>query len=264
LLGTEFERLSDVKAVNQALVRLASVFGAPWGRDAKLAQLQGREWEAALSDLPAIALDRAVSDWIRGNRSWPRPADLREIVDRDLKPLVEDAVQKYNMHERRIKPLDTWKGFLFTESPLRRNPTWAAWLNSIHPTAEHVFFKNATIGKFAHEVEGMNSFEIGYVLNEFGEAMAKLFGRPIHFRPSDPKPEISPVQINRPKIDEAERLRRVGLCRQWRQEYGFGKDVEPVPESDAPEASANQTSSPPTGSDDFSDTHQREGSDAAE
>lgn len=43
-------------------------------------QLKAIEWLGVLSDLRADAVDAAVSEWVRTESKWPKPADIRRKV----------------------------------------------------------------------------------------------------------------------------------------------------------------------------------------
>lgn len=178
LLGTEFEQAADVEIVNRALVRLVAVYGDPWGRDRSTAKVMQQEWEQALSDLPAIVVDDAVSEWVRAGNKWPRPSDIRSIADKLLRGPIEAAARRHGLHKARIDPPESMKGFLFSESPLRRDPTWTRWLDAQHPTLEHCFFRKAQFS-VPHEIWGLTAFEADYLNENHGRALTAHFGRPV-------------------------------------------------------------------------------------
>lgn len=78
-------------------------------------------------------------------------------------------------HPDRIEKPENLRGFLFKESPLRANPTWAAWLDEQHPTIEHVIFGDATMGPYASEIMVGSEFTADYIRRNFGEQIKKLF-----------------------------------------------------------------------------------------
>lgn len=181
VLGEAFERLADSEAVNQALLRLVAVYGEPWGRNALLAKQMAAEWEAALNDLPSVTITHAVSTWLRRESKWPRPADIRRIADDVVETRVSAVADAKGIHPRRINPSDLMKAFVFRRSPLRANKTWAAFLDSIHPTAEHCFFVEPEMGQYAHELHNATSFEAQYIREHWGEKLSAAFGQPILF-----------------------------------------------------------------------------------
>ena len=178
LLGID-GRLADSEVVNRSLMRLAAVFGSPWGRDEKSAQVMGSEWEMALADMPAVALDGAVTEWIRCNAKWPRPSDMRAIADRWLGAKTERASEQHGLHPVRIKPTENMKGMVFRDSNLRRDPTWTKFLNGLHPMYEDGFFANADCLRAPHFVTGMTAFGAEYVNKNWGRELTRLFGRPV-------------------------------------------------------------------------------------
>ena len=178
LLGSEFEAVADVEIVNRALIRLIAVYGDPWGRDRSTAKVMQQEWEAALSDLPAIVVDEAVTEWVRSGTKWPRPADIRSLADRLLRAPIEAAAKRHGLHPQRIEPAEAMKGFLFSESPLRDDPRWRAWLDARHPTIEHCFFRRAQFSQ-PHEIFGLTEFEADYLNSKHGHSLTEHFGRPV-------------------------------------------------------------------------------------
>lgn len=285
LLGTEFERSADREIVARIILRLAAVFGDPWGRDERSAKVMRGEWEIALADLPAVVIDTAVTEWTRTQTKWPRPADIRSIADRLLRAPIEAAAQRHGLHPKRIEPDETMKGFVFSESPLRRNPKWRQWLDGQHPSAEHFFFAKAQFIE-PHEIFGLTDFEADYIRQKFGRELTKQFGRAVGLG-IGPHPcreilwteeQIAPpddaskarvremVQkfVSRNRAPAAKTPdRKVNLDGASPQFLDLIGAEHPVPESAASGTAANQTTSPPTGSDDFSDTRQRPESEAA-
>lgn len=178
LLGID-GRLSDIEVVNRSLMRLAAVFGSPWGKDEKSARVMGSEWAVALADMPAVALDGAVTEWIKGNAKWPRPSDLRAIADRWIGAKTERAAEEHGIHPARINPPENIRGILFCDSNLRRDPTWKRFLNGLHPMYEDGFFANADCLQSPHRVTGLTQFGCEYVNRNWGRDLTKLFGRPV-------------------------------------------------------------------------------------
>ena len=56
----------------------------------------------ALADMPAVTIDRAVSDWVRANTKWPRPFDIRELADAHQRARAADAGTRHKVHSARI------------------------------------------------------------------------------------------------------------------------------------------------------------------
>jgi hypothetical protein len=180
LLGTEFAQAADAEVVNRALVRLASVFGDPWGRDEHLAKVMRGEWQDALADMPAVTIDRAVSDWVRANTKWPRPFDIRDLADAHQRARAATAGAAHKVHPARIVPDDDMRAttFVITKSALRDDPTWLRFLDLIHPMHEHYFFTDATCRE-PHIVVGLSPFVAEQIAKKWGAQLTKLFKRPV-------------------------------------------------------------------------------------
>lgn len=178
LLGTEFERSADREIIARVIMRLAAVFGDPWGRDERSAKVMRSEWELALADMPAVVIDSAVTEWTRAQTKWPRPADIRSIADRLLRAPIEAAAQRHGLHPKRIEPDDSMKGFAFSDSPLRRHPKWRQWLDAQHPTLEHFYFRKCDFIE-PHEPFGFTGFEAEKIRHDHGRELTAVFGRPV-------------------------------------------------------------------------------------
>lgn len=87
------------------------------------------------------------------------------------------------MHKERGSPCDTVRAFRFRESRLRTNDSWARFLDSIHPTAEHMFFADLDFGEFAHAVRGGTAFGASYIRENWHQALETAFGRPVTISP---------------------------------------------------------------------------------
>lgn len=64
--------------VERSLGTLVLIFGL--GEQAKAASFW-RAYKDALCDLPRVAFDRAVAEWQRVGKFFPKPAELRELAD---------------------------------------------------------------------------------------------------------------------------------------------------------------------------------------
>lgn len=180
LLGTEFARSADAEVINRALMRLVAVFGNPWGADDKFAKVMRSEWGAALADMPAVTIDRAVSDWVKANTKWPRPFDIRELADAHQRARAATAGAAHKVHPARIVPDDDMRAttFVITKSALRDDPTWLRFLDLIHPMHEHYFFTDATCRE-PHIVVGLSPFVAEQIAKKWGSQLTKLFKRPV-------------------------------------------------------------------------------------
>jgi hypothetical protein len=180
LLGTEFDRAADAEVVNRALMRLVAVFGNPWGADDKFAKVMRGEWQDALADMPAVTIDRAVSDWVRGNTKWPRPFDIRELADAHQRARAATAGAAHKVHPARIVPDDDMRAatFVLTKSALRSDQTWLRFLDLIHPMHEHYFFTDAKC-RAPHEVFGISRFVAEQIDKKWGKQLTDIFKRPV-------------------------------------------------------------------------------------
>lgn len=61
-------------------MRLSSVLGEPFGRDKIMMTQMAIEWADVLFGLRPEWIDAAVTDWIRTESRWPRPAELRTMA----------------------------------------------------------------------------------------------------------------------------------------------------------------------------------------
>jgi hypothetical protein len=275
LLGTEFERNSDSEIVNRSLVRLVAVYGDPWGSDRSKAKVMAEEWVTALADLPAVIVDGAVTEWLRGHSRWPRPADIRSIADRMLRAPIEAAANRHGIHPRRIEPAESMKGFLYSDSPLRRFPIWKRWLDSQHPTSEHFFFAKAECYE-PHEIFGLSEFEADYVRQKFGRELTKHFGRAVGLGIGPypcrkilwtDEPWIPPTEEEKARVSAAvkemvdrnrapaskSRASNINLDGATREFLDLVGAEHAVPESPPPDTAVTQTSKSPTASSDFDD-----------
>lgn len=266
LLGTEFERGSDSEIVHRSLYRLVAVYGDPWGADRSRARVLADEWQAALADLPAVVVDAAVTEWLRKNSKWPKPADIRTAAEDLLRRPIEAAAQRHGMHKERIKPSESMKGFAYAESPLRRHPKWGAWLNAQHPSAEHFYFSRAEFIE-PHEIFGLSEFEADSIREKFGRELTSLFGRPVGLGigphpcreiiwtahvPADPTDEsrarvakMVREFVGRNRTPEAKtRARKVNF-------EGASPEFIDLIGADHETPAPNQPQSPPTATDDF-------------
>lgn len=62
---------------------------------------------------------------------------------------------------------------------LRANQTWNRFLDSIHISHEHVFFADAHMGAFAHEVTNVSAFEAEQIRMRWSEQLKTFFGRQV-------------------------------------------------------------------------------------
>jgi hypothetical protein len=219
-LGEEFADLCSSEVIGKALVRLSSVFGEPFGRDRALMRAMANEWVEALGDMPAVSLDSAVAAWIKAEAKWPKPADLRRMARAHLDKRVDEAAEATGKHPRRIAPTEEMLKFAFKKSMLRLNPTWANFLDAIHPSYEHLFFSHAVMGEYAHEVKNLSKFEAEYIDGKWGDKLAEMFGRRVslgkHWQPEPPRNQAH-------QLDAEEVARRAAVCLDARQQYGFGQ-----------------------------------------
>lgn len=177
LLGSDFAQSVDSEVMAKQLYRLAAVFGDPWGKDQRMLQQMAGEWLGALSDLPAAAVDRGISEWIKSGDRWPKPADIRKRAEDQVHERVAKVSEERQIHPSRLKPTDDMKHFLYQSSPLRRNPNWDRFLDTVHPTVEHNYFANAKIGRYEHIIEIDTGFGLGWLIQNLGDKMAKHFGQ---------------------------------------------------------------------------------------
>lgn len=182
LLGTDFEKSSDAEVVSKQLYRLAAVFGDPWGKNASLLQQMANEWLEALADLPAATVERGISEWVKTGDKWPKPADIRKAAQRQVHDRVAKVSEARKIHERRLKPSEAMLAFRYESSPLRRNSTWDAFLDTIHPTAEHNYFVKARLGDYEHIVVLDEPFHVEWVVRNLGDQMERHFGRRVVVR----------------------------------------------------------------------------------
>lgn len=166
----------------RTLVRLTAAIGEPYGRTSEaLKNEMAREWAEALADIPARVLDAVTSDWIKSSDRWPKPANLRTLAEALIEKRVSEASSEFGVHRARIKPSVELRNFTATRSPLRVNPTWSSWLDSISPVVEHSMFASLTMGRFAHEVEGASKFEAEWISEKYGDQLFALFKRHVTF-----------------------------------------------------------------------------------
>jgi hypothetical protein len=182
LLGSDFEQPSDGEVVSRQLYRLAAVFGDPWGKNASLLQQMANEWLEALADLPAATVERGVSEWVRTGDKWPKPSDVRKAALRQVDARVAKVSEGRKIHERRLKPTEAMAAFHYRTSPLRRNPNWDRYLDTVHPTVEHNYFVNARLGDYEDIVLVDSSFQAEWLYRNCSEALEKHFGCKVSFR----------------------------------------------------------------------------------
>ncbi len=179
LLGTDFHKASDGEVVSKQLYRLAAVFGDPWGKDASLLRQMANEWLEALADMPAATVERGVSEWVKTGDRWPKPSDIRKAAERLVNDRVYRVSEARKIHKSRLKPSDNMLAFRYVPSPLRRNPAWDAFLDTVHPTVEHNYFQKARLGNFEHAVFLDNAFHAEWVVRNLFDDMERHFGRKI-------------------------------------------------------------------------------------
>lgn len=179
LLGSDFAKPSDGEVVSRQLYRLAAVFGDPWGRDTSLLQQMANEWLEALSDLPASTVERGISEWVKTGDRWPKPSDIRKAAERQVHARVAKVSEERHVHECRLKPTEAMLAFHYENSPLRQNPNWARYLDTVHPTLEHNFFVKARFGDYEHIVFLDNEFRVEWVSRNCADALERHFGRRI-------------------------------------------------------------------------------------
>lgn len=177
LLGTDFQRVADGEVMSKQLYRLASVFGDPWGKDQTMLRQMANEWLEALADMPAATVERGVSEWVKTGDRWPKPSDIRKAAERQVHERVAKVSEARKIHERRLKPSDAMLAFRYIPSPLRRNSTWDAFLDTVHPTVEHNYFLKARLGDYEHIVVLDEQFHAEWVARNLGDQMERHFGR---------------------------------------------------------------------------------------
>lgn len=182
LLGNDFAKPSDGEVVSRQLYRLAAVFGDPWGRNTSQLQQMANEWLEALSDLPASTVERGVSEWVKTGDRWPKPADIRKAAERQVHDRVAKVSATRNVHERRLKPTDAMIAFAYRTSPLRRNPTWDSFLDTVHQTVEHNYFADARLGDYENVVFVENEFRAEWLRRNYTEALERHFGCKVAIR----------------------------------------------------------------------------------
>lgn len=179
LLGSDFVKSADGEVISKQLYRLAAIFGDPWGRNTSQLQQMANEWFEALSDLPAATVERGVSEWIKSGDRWPRPSDIRKAAERQVHERVAKVSATRSMHERRLKPTAEMLAYQCRSSPLRKNPNWDRYLDSLHPTAEDNYFVNARLGDYEHIVLVGTPFQADWIRRNCSEALEKHFGRKV-------------------------------------------------------------------------------------
>jgi len=175
LSGTEFSARVGLDDVAKGLFRLASVFGQPFGTDTAGLRQMAAEWHKALSDLPPLHFDRAVSDWIATESKWPRPADLRGKASHRAGEAAAKVSRERKVHERRINPSPGMLTATILRSKLRLHDDWDAFLDAIHPVAEHNYFVQAIL-RGRSELLVPNLHRADYIREHFGAALASHFG----------------------------------------------------------------------------------------
>lgn len=94
------------------------------------------------------------------------------------------------LHPDRLNKPECLKGFLFRESPLRRNQSWAEWLDRLHPTMEHVMFGDAAMGSYATSITVGTPFAAEYIRFRYSDAMKAALGG--HVRVTSREPVHTP------------------------------------------------------------------------
>jgi hypothetical protein len=182
LLGNDFAQPSDGEVVSRQLYRLAAVFGDPWGRNTGQLQQMANEWLEALSDLPAATVERGVSEWVKTGDRWPRPADVRKAAERQVHDRVVKVSAERKVHERRLKPTESMVAFAYRTSPLRRNPTWDRYLDTVHQTVEHNYFVNARLGDYENVCLVDSEFQAEWIRRNCTDALERHFGCKVAIR----------------------------------------------------------------------------------
>jgi hypothetical protein len=175
LSGTDFAARVGLEDVAKGLFRLASVFGQPFGTDTAGLRQMAAEWHQALGDLPPAHFDRAVSDWIATESKWPRPADLRVKASQRTGEAAARVSRERKVHERRINPSPNMLPATIMRSKLRLNDDWDAFLDAIHPVAEHSYFVQAIL-RGRCELLVPNLHRADYIREHFGALLASHFG----------------------------------------------------------------------------------------
>jgi hypothetical protein len=182
LLGSDFAQPSDGEVVSRQLYRLAAVFGDPWGRNTGQLQQMANEWLEALSDLPAATVERGVSEWVKTGDRWPKPADVRKAAERQVHDRVVKVSAERKVHERRLKPTESMVAFAYRTSPLRRNPTWDRYLDTVHQTVEHNYFVNARLGDYENVCLVDSEFQAEWIRRNCTDALERHFGCKVAIR----------------------------------------------------------------------------------
>lgn len=183
LLGSDFADLPNQEIMAKQLFRLAAVFGDPFGRSpAMLTQMAG-EWLRALSDIPTRALDAAVSEWVKTGKQWPKPSDIRELATAAVDKKVRWVADIAKVHESRIKPCDAVRAFNFKPAfSLRKNPNWAAFLDSVHLSVEHNYFAEARLDQYENILLVAASFHADWIRRNLQEQLDRHFGCRVYVR----------------------------------------------------------------------------------
>ena len=77
---------------------------------------------------------------------------------------------------------------LLERSQLRKDAIWHAFLDTIHPQAEHAFFGGASFNGATNHIEVRTKFERDHIANTYGERLRELLRAPVvvtvdpHFR----------------------------------------------------------------------------------
>lgn len=179
LLGSDYQRPSDSEIVSKQLYRLAAVFGDPWGKNTALLTQMANEWLEALADMPAATVERGVGEWIKTGDKWPKPSDIRKSAERQVNDRVYRVSETRKVHSSRLKPTEAMLAFHYTPSPLRRNQRWDEFLDTVHPTVEHNYFRKARPGNYEHQVVLDHAMHAEWVVRNLADNMERHFGRKV-------------------------------------------------------------------------------------
>lgn len=75
--------------VGKILLRLTAALGEPFGRDKAMMAQMAIEWTDVLFGLKPELIGEAVSEWLRKQSKWPRPADIRNLCLEHVRPLEQ-------------------------------------------------------------------------------------------------------------------------------------------------------------------------------
>lgn len=178
----KFTRPTDSQVIAKAILRLSAVFEHP-PEGANVLSTLATEWLDALHALPARATEAAITEWVQKKTYWPKVAHIATIARRIVHGEIADSGGFTHLHPDRIALSAAYIGFRLKTSPLRKNPRWCEWLDTIHPMHEHSFFVDCSFGGYEHTVTNLSPFAVEQINARWGDSLQKHFGRRIILTP---------------------------------------------------------------------------------